>query len=66
MSKKICGRCKKEYTAPPALSRVDNKTLICPLCGTAEALESIGAEDNTKAEILKEVQKANGVFEIGR
>lgn len=66
MSKQICVRCGKEYTAPPALSRVDNKTHICPLCGTAEALEYVGADENTKAEILKAVQKANEEFDDGR
>lgn len=35
----ICPVCKKEYTAPPAISRKDNKTKICPVCGQIEALE---------------------------
>lgn len=38
---KICPKCKREYSDAPALSRVDNKTLICPSCGHLEALESI-------------------------
>ena len=38
---KICPRCGKVYHEPPALSRIDNQTLICPDCGTREALESI-------------------------
>lgn len=33
----ICGRL---YTEPPAISRVDNKTEICPDCGINEALEA--------------------------
>lgn len=60
MSKKICVRCKKEYTAPPALSRVDNKTLICPLCGTTEALEVAGVDEITKSEILKKIYNSGG------
>ncbi len=32
----ICGKIYSEY---PALSRRDNKTYICPDCGTAEALK---------------------------
>ena len=36
---KICPVCKKEYDDYPALSRRDNKTEICPLCGIKEALE---------------------------
>ena len=30
----ICPRCGKPYYEPPALSRLDNETLICPDCGT--------------------------------
>ena len=39
---RICPRCGERYAAPPALSRTDGTTLICPDCGTREALESIG------------------------
>lgn len=35
-----CPRCGREYTGHPAISRADNETLICPDCGTKEALES--------------------------
>lgn len=38
---KICPRCGKKYTAPSALSRIDNATAICPECGVHEALDSI-------------------------
>ena len=37
---KICPKCGKEYTERPALSRKDNKTEICPTCGTLEALQA--------------------------
>lgn len=40
MSTKECPNCGKPYIHP-ALSRLDNKTEICPDCGTAEALESL-------------------------
>lgn len=36
---KICPICGRKYTEPPALSRRDNSTQICPQCGTAEAIE---------------------------
>ena len=29
----ICPRCGQPYYEPPALSRLDNETLICPDCG---------------------------------
>ena len=37
-----CPICKRTYTEPPALSRKDNKTAICPSCGMREALEDAG------------------------
>ena len=34
----VCPSCNKDYEGYPALSRKDNKTLICSSCGTLEAL----------------------------
>ena len=53
-----CPLCGKEYEDRPAISRKDNKTEICPDCGTLEALESIGASDETKAEVLAKIHEA--------
>lgn len=50
-----CPICGKEYQEPPAISRKDNKTEICPDCGT---LESIGASDEMKAEVLAKIHEA--------
>lgn len=36
---RLCPKCHKYYTDYPAISRVDNKTEICPECGQIEALE---------------------------
>ena len=33
-----CPTCKRRYVGYPALSRKDNKTEICPDCGTKEAI----------------------------
>ena len=41
MEKKICPECGKEYSSHPALSRKDNKTMICPKCGMMEALDTV-------------------------
>ena len=41
MEKKICPECGKEYSSRPALSRKDNKTMICPKCGMMEALDTV-------------------------
>ena len=39
---KKCPRCGKIYFEHPAISRSDNKTEICPACGTEEALIEAG------------------------
>lgn len=35
---RICSKCGRTYTEPPAISRDDNLTEICPECGMAEAI----------------------------
>lgn len=35
---KICTKCNQKYTQHSAISRVDNKTNICPVCRIKEAL----------------------------
>ena len=42
--KRICPECGKEYSSRPALSRKDNKTMICPKCGMMEALDTYKGE----------------------
>ena len=49
---RICPVCGREYHEAPALSRVDNATLICPDCGVREALNSIGVAEAEQEEIL--------------
>lgn len=42
-----CPKCGKEYTKLLALSRKDNKTMICDSCGMQEAFEDyFNAETN--------------------
>ena len=48
----VCPVCGQTYTARPALSRNDNETLICPDCGTREALSTIGVDIKEQDEIL--------------
>ncbi len=52
---KVCNKCGCEYKGVSAISRVDNKTLICPRCGTVEALESLGISKEEQLEILKKI-----------
>lgn len=49
---RICPICGKPYSGVPALSRTDNKTKICPDCGTRQALESIGVDKEEQEKIL--------------
>lgn len=50
--KRICPKCGRTYTERPALSRYDNDTIICPDCGTREALESMGISIEEQDKIL--------------
>lgn len=48
----ICPKCSKAYTGRPAMSRADNKTPICPDCGTREALASLNVGKDEQDKIL--------------
>ena len=60
----ICPKCGREYSAPPAISRTDNETKICPVCGIAEALEAASIPEDERERILAEAEKAE--IEHGR
>lgn len=49
---RVCPLCGKAYAEPPALSRTDNETPICPDCGTRQALGSIGIGPEEREKIL--------------
>ena len=49
---KTCPRCGRLYSEVPALSRTDNETLICPDCGTREALAGLGIATAEQDEIV--------------
>ena len=55
---KICPRCHKAYRGVPALSRADGQTLICPDCGTREALDSSGVEPAEQERILDSIHRS--------
>ena len=55
---RICPVCGREYHEPPALSRTDNETLVCPDCGVREALGSIGVGEAEQEEILGIIHRA--------
>ncbi len=49
---KTCPKCGKTYKGHAAISRKDNITAICPLCGTREALESMGLKNDEIEKII--------------
>lgn len=68
-----CPKCGNAYTEEPALSREDGKTVICPDCGTKEAIAAFEnsiipkkweaektLDRNTVQGILKRIHEAGG------
>jgi uncharacterized Zn finger protein len=54
----ICPQCGQEYTGHPALSRVDGETLICPDCGTREALDTLGISLEEQDRIIQAIHRS--------
>ncbi len=54
---RVCPKCGKAYSDIPAMSR-DNHTLICPDCGTREALASIGVNEKEQDHILDTIHRS--------
>lgn len=54
---RTCPLCGKMFHGVPALSRTDNKTPICPDCGTRQALESMGVSAEEQEKILETIHK---------
>lgn len=48
----ICPICGRDFSEAPALSRKDGKTMICPDCGIAEALDAM---NSAAEEAAKEI-----------
>lgn len=53
----VCPKCGQTYNERPALSREDNKTLICPDCGTREALAFLGVGREEQDSILRSMHQ---------
>jgi len=56
----VCPRCGQTYHGRPATSRADSRMLICPDCGTREALESIGVGVKEQDSILASIHRCTG------
>ena len=44
---KICPKCNGRFDRLLAISRIDNKTMICDECGTKEALDVAGLTEGS-------------------
>ena len=53
----VCPLCGSVYHGHTALSRTDNDTLICPDCGTRQALESIGVGAEEQELIIETIHR---------
>lgn len=56
-TERTCPKCGCVYTGVSALSRVNNETLICPDCGTHEALESLGISLEEQEKIISIIHR---------
>lgn len=54
---RICPKCGRSYTERSALSREDNKTLVCSDCATKEALQSIGVSAEEQEKIISIIHR---------
>lgn len=54
---RICPICGQNYHEPPALSRTDGKSPICPDCGTREALKSMGISADEQEKIIRTIHQ---------
>ena len=52
IEKRVCPKCGLVFNEPPALSRTDDFTYICPDCGTREALQYMGVSEVEQEKIL--------------
>ena len=57
---RVCPKCGRAYTEPPALSREDNATDICPECGMREALGAMPRHGAGHAERTRQAVYATG------
>lgn len=56
-TERTCPKCGCVYIGVPALSRTDNETLICPDCGTREALEALEISPEEQEKIISIIHR---------
>ena len=60
----ICPLCGRAYDEPPALSRADNQTDICPRCGMMEALAAIPRRPGPAERTMRGVEVSGNKWAI--
>lgn len=55
----VCPKCGKPYRGSPVISQ-DNTRLICPDCGTREALDGLGLSREEQEQILGNIRRYQG------
>ena len=58
-----CPLCGQIYIDHPAISRADNETLICPDCGTREALQGLGIDATEQDKIIESIHRCKANLE---
>ena len=53
----VCSRCGKEFSYPPGLSRADNESFVCRICGAEEAMIAAGASEEQMSAVLEEIRR---------
>ena len=61
---RICPVCGMTYRDPPAYSREDNVTMICPDCGTREALQRAGVSFEDQEKIVANMRQVRELVKI--
>lgn len=55
--RRVCPACGQPLPEHPALSRRDNKTLICSDCGTREALADFGMDIEDQKGVIEAIHQ---------
>ena len=58
-----CPICGQEYSSPPAVSRIDNITPICPSCGVRQALSAAGIDADVQNGIVSLIEAKEAEYE---
>ena len=58
-----CTICGLEYISLPAVSRIDNKTPICPSCGVRQALSAAGIDADAQNDIVSLIEANQAKYE---